>query len=195
MNNHFVSLLSLWIFTLLLLSGCVPMVLTGVGVGAGTGALMVEDRRSSGIFIEDERIELRTSRRLNESLGDKVRANVTSYNRNVLLTGEAVDESTKKEAEKLAMSVENVQNVFNEISVAERSSMASRSNDALITSKVKTRFLNNGVFQVNHVKVVTTNNVVYLLGLVTRKEADAAAQIASTTASVAKVVKVFEYLD
>ncbi|HRQ04522.1 MAG TPA: transporter, partial [Nitrosomonas halophila] len=97
MNNHFVSLLSLWIFTLLLLSGCVPMVLTGVGVGAGTGALMVEDRRSSGIFIEDERIELRTSRRLNESLGDKVRANVTSYNRNVLLTGEAVDESTKKE--------------------------------------------------------------------------------------------------
>lgn len=195
MNNHFVSLLSLWILTLLLLSGCVPMVLTGVGVGAGTGALMVEDRRSSGIFIEDERIELRTSRRLNESLGDKVRANVTSYNRNVLLTGEAVDESTKKEAEKLAMSVENVQNVFNEISVAERSSMASRSNDALITSKVKTRFLNNGVFQVNHVKVVTTNNVVYLLGLVTRKEADAAAQIASTTASVAKVVKVFEYLD
>ena len=195
MNNHFVSLLSLWILTLLLLSGCVPMVLTGVGVGAGTGALMAEDRRSSGIFIEDERIELRTSRRLNESLGDKVRANVTSYNRNVLLTGEAVDESTKKEAEKLAMSVENVQNVFNEISVAERSSMASRSNDALITSKVKTRFLNNGVFQVNHVKVVTTNNVVYLLGLVTRKEADAAAQIASTTASVAKVVKVFEYLD
>ena len=195
MNNHFVSLLSLWILTLLLLSGCVPMVLTGVGVGAGTGALMGEDRRSSGIFIEDERIELRTSRRLNESLGDKVRANVTSYNRNVLLTGEAVDESTKKEAEKLAMSVENVQNVFNEISVAERSSMASRSNDALITSKVKTRFLNNGVFQVNHVKVVTTNNVVYLLGLVTRKEADAAAQIASTTASVAKVVKVFEYLD
>ncbi|SDY27505.1 Osmotically-inducible protein OsmY, contains BON domain [Nitrosomonas halophila] len=180
---------------MLLLSGCVPMVLTGVGVGAGTGALMVEDRRSSGIFIEDERIELRTSRRLNESLGDKIRANVTSYNRNVLLTGEAVDESTKKEAEKLAMSVENVQNVFNEISVAERSSLASRSNDALITSKVKTRFLNNGVFQVNHVKVVTTNNVVYLLGLVTREEADAAAQIASTTASVAKVVKVFEYLD
>ncbi|WP_245725131.1 BON domain-containing protein [Nitrosomonas halophila] len=194
MNNHSISLLSLWIF-MLLLSGCVPMVLTGVGVGAGTGALMVEDRRSSGIFIEDERIELRTSRRLNESLGDKIRANVTSYNRNVLLTGEAVDESTKKEAEKLAMSVENVQNVFNEISVAERSSLASRSNDALITSKVKTRFLNNGVFQVNHVKVVTTNNVVYLLGLVTREEADAAAQIASTTASVAKVVKVFEYLD
>lgn len=195
MNNHFVSLLLLWIFALLMLSGCVPMVLTGVGVGAGTGALMVEDRRSSGIFIEDERIELKTSRRLNESLGDKIRANVTSYNRNVLLTGEAIDESTKKEAEKLAMSVENVLNVFNEISVAERSSLASRSNDALITSKVKTRFLNNGVFQVNHVKVVTTNNVVYLLGLVTREEADAAAQIASTTASVAKVVKVFEYLD
>ncbi len=171
------------------------MVLTGVGVGAGTGALMTEDRRSSGIFIEDERIELKTSRRIKENLGDSAHVNVTSFNRNVLLTGEVPEESMKKEAEKLAMSIENVQNIFNEITISEKSSLASRSNDTLITSKVKTRFLNNGVFQINHIKVVTENSVVYLLGLVTREEGEAAAQIASTTASVSKVVKVFEYLN
>lgn len=193
MKKTFACLLSLMVVTLF--TGCVPLVLTGVGVGAGTGALMVEDRRTAGIFIEDERIELRTSRRIKENFGNEVRVTITSYNRNVLLTGEAPNESIKKEIEKLTMSVENVRNIFNEIMITERSSLASRSNDAMITSKVKTRFLNNNVFQVNHVKVVTTNNIVYLLGLVTREEGEAASQIASTTASVAKVVKVFEYLD
>lgn len=193
MKKTFACLLSLMVVTLF--TGCVPLVLTGVGVGVGTGALMVEDRRTAGIFIEDERIELRTSRRIKENFGNEVRVTITSYNRNVLLTGEAPNESIKKEIEKLTMSVENVRNIFNEIMITERSSLASRSNDAMITSKVKTRFLNNNVFQVNHVKVVTTNNIVYLLGLVTREEGEAASQIASTTASVAKVVKVFEYLD
>jgi osmotically-inducible protein OsmY len=194
MIKTFACLLS-WIVVVTLFTGCVPMVLTGVGVGAGTGALMVEDRRTAGIFIEDERIELRTNRRIKENFGNEARVTVTSYNRNVLLTGEAPNESIKKEIEKLTMSVENVRNIFNEIMITERSSLVSRSNDAMITSKVKTRFLNNNVFQVNHVKVVTTNNVVYLLGLVTREEGEAASQIASTTASVAKVIRVFEYLD
>lgn len=171
------------------------MVLTGVGVGAGTGALMVEDRRSSGMYIEDERIELKTSRRIGEHLGDRVHVNVTSFNRNVLLTGEVPDESARKEVEKLAMSVENVLNVSNETIVAPKSSLASRSNDTLITSKVKARFINNRVFQVNHIKVVTENGVVYLLGLVKRNEGEVATRIASTTESVTKVVKVFEYLD
>ena len=175
--------------TLFLLSGCVPMVLTGVAAGAGTGTLVAEDRRSSGIFIEDERIELKTSRRIGENLGDRAHINVTSFNRNVLLTGEAPDESARREAEKLAMSIENARNISNEIVIAQKSSLASRSNDALITSKVKTRFLSNGVFQVNHIKVVTENGIVYLIGLVTRKEGETATQIASATASVKKVVK------
>lgn len=88
MQNTFIKLI-LGIQILFLLTGCVPMVLTGVGVG-GTGALMVEDRRSSGMYIEDERIELKTSRRIGERLGDKVHVNVTSFNRNVLLTGETL---------------------------------------------------------------------------------------------------------
>ena len=195
MQNTFIRLILLVQVLLFLLPGCAPVILTGVGVGAGAGALMVEDRRSSGMYIDDEGIELKTSRRIGERLGDRVRINVTSFNRNVLLTGEAPDEFTKKEIEKLAMSIENVHNISNEITIAPKSSLSSRSNDALITSKVKARFINNKVFQVNHIKVVTENGAVYLLGLVTRKEGDTATRIASTTESVIKVVKVFEYLD
>lgn len=195
MQNTFIKLM-LWIQALCFLTGCVPVVLTGVGVGAGAGTLMVEDRRSGGTYIEDEGIELKTSRRIGERLGsDKVHVNVTSFNRNVLLTGEVPDEPTRKEVEKLAMSIENVRNISNEIIIAPKSSLASRSNDALITSKVKARFINNKVFQVNHIKVVTENGVVYLLGLVKRKEGETATRIASATESVTRVVKVFEYLD
>lgn len=194
MNNAKYALFLL-IILLPLLSGCVPLVVAGVGVGAGTGALMNEDRRSTGIFIEDQAIELKASRIINEQLGRDVRINVTSFNRNVLLTGEAPDETMRNEAEKLAMTVENVRNVFNEISIAEKSALSSRTNDSLITSKVKGRFLSERKFQINYVKVVTENSNVYLLGLVTREEAESAAQIASTTAGVRKVVKVFEYLN
>jgi osmotically-inducible protein OsmY len=166
-----------------------------VGAGAGTGALMSEDRRSSGTFIDDQTIELKTNRRIVEQLGYDVRINVTSFNRNVLLTGEAPNESIKSEAEKIAKGVDNVRNVYNEISIAEKSALSARTNDTLITSKVIGRFLNERKFQINYVKVVTENSVVYLLGLVTREEAENAAQIASTTAGARKVVKVFEYLN
>ncbi|MDV6345435.1 BON domain-containing protein [Nitrosomonas sp. Is37] len=178
-----------------ILSGCVPLVATGVGVGAGTGALMSEDRRSSGTFIDDQAIELKTSRKIHEQLGSDVRISVTSFNRNVLLTGEAPNESMKSEAEKLATSVDNVRKVYNEITISEKSALSSRTNDSLITSKVIGRFLSERKFQINYVKVVTENSIVYLLGLVTREEAENAAQIASTTAGARKVVKVFEYLN
>ena len=97
--------------------------------------------------------------------------------------------------EKLIMGVDNVRKIYNEIAVAGNTSLASRSNDSLITSKVKARFLTERKFQINHVKIVTENEVVYLLGVVTRQEAENAAQIASSTAGVKKVVKVFEYLN
>ena len=175
------------------LVGCVPMF--AVGTAAGTGAYISEDRGTSGMFIEDEGIELKGSRRIYQQFGDKVHINITSYNRMVLLTGEAPTETIKADIEKLIMGVDNVRKIFNEIAVAGNTSLASRSNDTLITSKVKTRFLTERKFQINHVKIVTENEVVYLLGVVTRQEADNAAQIASATSGVKKVVKVFEYLN
>ena len=177
------------------ISGCVPMVITGVGISASTGALMTEDLRSSGIFIEDERIELVTSRRINKRFNDNVHVNVTSFNRNVLLTGEVPTETVRNEVAKLAMGVENVHNIFNEIAIAPKSPLSSRNKDTLISTKVKLRFLNNDVFQINHVKVITENSVVYLAGLVKRAEGEKAAELASSTLDVIKVVKVFEYLD
>lgn len=178
-----------------LITGCVPLVAVGVGAGASTGAVISEDRRTSGIFIEDESIELKSARRINQQFGDHVHINVTSFNRNVLLTGEAPDEVVIKKAEKLVMSVDNVRNIINEVKVSEKSSLASRSNDTLITSKVKTRFIGARGFQINHIKIVTENKIVYLLGMVKRAEADDAAELARSTPGVAKVVRVFEYLN
>ncbi len=176
--------------------GCVPMVGLGVGAGVGaTGVAMSEDRRTSGTFIEDEGIELKSTRRLNEQLGSKAHINVTSFNRNVLLTGEVPDRASKELAEKLVMSIENVQNIANELAVGGISSLASRSNDALLTTKVKGRLLTAEAVQINHIKVITENSVVYLMGVVKRVEANSAASVASSTAGVSKVIKVFQYLD
>ncbi len=174
------------------LSGCFPIVAGGVGVGA----MMADDRRTSGIYIEDERIELRVLADT-AKLGDKVHVNATSFNRVVLITGEVPDDATKAKIEKLANEVDNVKRVQNELAVARPSTLGERSNDVYITTRVKTRFLseNNKRFSPNHVKVVTEMATVYLMGLVTKDEAAAAAEIAAGTPGVKRVVKVLEYTD
>jgi len=172
------------------LQGCVPVVATGVG----TGALMIADRRNAETYLADEAIEIRAFNRINEKFGDKVHVNVTSYNMKVLLTGEAPDAGIKDELEKAIAGVANLKGVTNEVMVGPISSFSARSNDTFITSKVKARFIDANKFRANHVKVVTEAGTVYLLGLVTRQEADDAAEIARTTAGVKKVVRVFEYV-
>jgi osmotically-inducible protein OsmY len=187
-----------WLLLALLLpalSGCEVFVAAGIVTGVGTGLAVSEDRRTSGTFVEDEGIELKSAKHIREKLGTNVQVNVTSFNRNVLLTGEAPTEAMKKEVENLVIGISNVRNVTNEINVANASSLISRSNDTLTTTKVKGRFLDSGRFQINHIKVVTENGAVYLLGLVKRQEAESASEIASSTSGVLKVVKVFEYLD
>jgi osmotically-inducible protein OsmY len=174
------------------LQGCLPLV---VG-GAGATALALDDRRSVGAQAEDKEIDVRAEIRIKERLGDRVHVNVTGYNRNVLLTGEAPDAATKAEIENIVREVNNVRGVVNEIQVAGVSSFSSRATDSYLTSKVKARFVDHsGVFSVNQIKVVTEANVVYLLGLVTRNEADAVVEIARTTGGVQKVVRVFEYIE
>ena len=173
------------------LQGCVPAVATGVGAGA----LMIVDRRNADTYLADEAIEIRSFNRINEKFGDKVHINVTSYNLKVLLTGEVPDEGIKAELEKAVAGIANVKGVVNEAQVGAVSGFQARSNDTYITSKVKARFIDANKFQANHVKVVTEAGTVFLLGLVTRKEADEAAEIARTTAGVKKVVRVFEYVE
>ncbi|MBA4142588.1 MAG: BON domain-containing protein [Nitrosospira sp.] len=177
------------------LSGCALLVATGVVTGVGAGVAVSQDRRTSGMFVEDEAVELKSGRLISEKFGRGAHVNVTSFNRHVLLTGEAPSETARKEIEAIVRGVEHVRGVTNEISVSEASSFASRSNDALITSKVKARFMDGGMFRVNHVKVVTEDSVVYLLGLVKAEEAESAVDIAKATGGVRKVVKVFEYVN
>lgn len=172
------------------LQGCVPAVVVGAGAA---GAMSFEDRRTTGVQIDDEGIELRASNRIGERYGDKVHVNVTSFNRGVLLTGEVPDEKAKQDIEKIAVSVPNVRIVTNELRVAAPSSFSDRANDSAITGKVKAHFVDAGKFSAVHVKVVTEASVVYLLGLVTDTEGKLAAEIASTTGGVKKVVKVFDY--
>ncbi len=172
------------------LYGCVA---AAVG-GAGTAVLVAEDRRTVGTVTEDQGIELKAANRIGDKFKDP-HINITSYNRMVLLTGEAPDAVTKSEIEKIARAVENVRGIYNEIAIAGNSSMTARANDGYLTSKVKARFVDQQKFNPIHVKVVTESNVAYLLGLVKRKEAEDAVEIARTTGGVQKVVKLFEYLD
>ena len=173
------------------LQGCFPM----VAAGAGTAALSMIDRRTTGSQVEDEGIELRASNRIGERYGDKVHVNVTSFNRSVLLTGEVPDESVRGAIEKLALGVPNVRGVTNDVAVAGASSLTARSSDSFITSKVKARFVDAGKFNAVHVKVVTENSVVYLMGLVSQQEGELAAKTTQEVAGVTRIVKLFEYLD
>ncbi|MEI7574827.1 MAG: BON domain-containing protein [Methylotenera sp.] len=170
-------------------TACVPVV---VG-GAAAGGAMAADRRTSGIYIEDENIELKALKLMETNLGEHAHVNVTSYNRNVLLTGEVPTAESKTKAESLVKEITNIRNMTNEIAISPKSSIGSRSNDSYLTSKIKTKFVTENKFPANYVKVVTENSVVYLIGIVTQAEADAAAEIARNTSGVTKVVKVFEY--
>jgi len=171
-----------------LLQGCFPLAVTGVGAAA----LMASDRRTTGTYIEDEGIEWKVIGKVRSFAGAHV--NATSFNRRVLLTGQAPNEDARKQLEEAVRSIENVKEVTNELQVAGASSIASRGNDALVTSNVKARMVNNGKFSPQHVKVITEAGVVYLMGVVSPQEGDAAVEIARTTSGVNRVVKVFEYI-
>ncbi len=171
-----------------MLGGCFGVAV----VGMGAGALIVTDRRPSDTYVTDQAIELRGGKRINEKFGDRVHVNATSYNRTVLLTGEVPDAAARAEVEKLINGVPNVRAVANELQVSGISSLAARSSDAYLTSKVKARFVDTGKFSANHVKVISEGGTVYLLGLVTQGESDAASDITRTTGGVIKVVRMFE---
>jgi osmotically-inducible protein OsmY len=172
------------------IQACAPL---AVGAAAGGAIIMADDRRTTGIYIEDENIEWKALRAVNDTV-PAAHINGTSYNRKVLLTGEAPSDADKTKIADAVSKVASVREVISEIQVAGNSSLASRGSDGLITSNVKARMVNNGKFSVNHVKVLTEQGVVYLMGLVTQQEGDAAAEIARTTSGVTRVVKVFEYI-
>lgn len=172
------------------MSACAPLV---VGGAVGT-ALVAVDRRTSGAQLDDQGIELRASNRIKEQFGERANVSVTSYNRQVLLTGEAASEAVKAEVERVVGGVDNVRSIVNELAVVNSPSFSQRSSDTLITGKVKAGMVDAKDLSAVAFKVVTTRGTVYMMGRVTQREANRATEIARNTSGVTRVVRVFEIL-
>ena len=172
------------------LSGCVGL---AVG-GAVATALSANDRRTIGMQTEDKAINIKAEIKMQQLTGENSHVNVTSYNRKVLLTGEVRDQAMKEAAEREVRAIENVVSVINELEIAGPSSYTSRSNDALITTKVKASLVDMKTVSATAFKVTTERGVVYLQGLVTQREGNIAADVAKGVPGVVKVVKIFEYI-
>ena len=170
------------------LSACAPLI---VG-GAVVGGVMAVDRRTAGTQIEDEGIELRAANRIREALGDRAHVNVTSYNRQVLLTGEVATAQDRQAVEQMVSQVENVRSVVNDLAVMPPSTLSQRSTDTFITGKVRASLVDARDISANSFKVVTERNTVYLMGRVSQREANRATDSARGVTDVRKVVRVFE---
>ena len=179
----------------LLFSGCAAVVIGGVAAGAT--ATVAHDRRTTGVFVEDESIEQKALKSFSadKEIKDSSHINVTSYNTVVLITGETPNEDIRNRVVNIVREIPKVTHVYNELTIAAPSSWTSRSSDSLITSKVKTNLLTVKDFDGTRVKVVTDKGVVYLMGILTRPEADIATGEAQRTGGVQKVVTLFQYID
>ncbi len=171
------------------LSACAPLLIGGAIWG---GSMVVTDRRTSGTQIDDQAVELKSIRRITDVIADRGHVNVTSYNRLVLITGEVPTDADKTAVEQAVARIENVRSIVNELTLAAPSSLAQRSNDTLMTSKVKANMVDAKDIQATAFKVVSERGVVYLMGRVTEREANRAADVARSVSGVQKVVKVFE---
>lgn len=174
----------------LLASGCVPLAITGITAGA----LAAADRRTLGAQTDDQAIELKATTLISENLPAAKGISTTSYNRKVLLTGQAPDAASKARAQEMIGALPNVRSVHNEIAIGPRASLGTISSDAAITARVRAAFVGERDLPSEAFKVVTETGVVYLMGLVTRAEADRASKIVSRISGVTRVVTVFEYL-
>lgn len=173
------------------LAGCIPALLVG---GIGTAALVANDRRTTDTVLSDERIEKTINARLKNELGDQGRVNVNTFNRSVLLSGEARTEEHKTHAEHIARQVDGVKTIYNEVDVTAFRTPREQFGDGTTTTHVKARMVGNGIFNPLHVQASTDGGIVFLQGLVTKAEADEAARIAASTKGVRKVVRLFEFM-
>jgi len=177
------------LFILLQLFGC-PVAIVGGGLG---GMEVAADRRTSGTMLEDQNIELKAIIKM-QKIEEKFNTNIVSYNENVLLLGQVPNQELKQKIENEIKSIANVKSVTNELIIGPISSASRRAEDTLITSNVIARFFKENKFSPFNIKVVTEDKVVYLMGIVSEKEAKEAEDITKNTSKVTKVVKLFEYL-
>jgi osmotically-inducible protein OsmY len=172
-------------------SACAPLIVGGAMVG---GVLAATDRRTTGTQLEDQSIEIKAMNRVREVLGERGHVNTTSYNRLVLITGEVPTEADRAAVEQAVARVENVKSVVNELGVMGNSSLTSRSNDALLSGKVKATFVDAKDLTANAFKVTAERGTIYLMGRVTEREAATATELARSVGGVQRVVRVFEFI-
>lgn len=172
------------------LSACAPLVVGGMA----TGVLVATDRRTSGIQLEDEGIELRAANRLRDTLGERGHVNVTSFNRQVLLTGEVPSEQDRASIERAIGQVENVRLVLNEVAVQGNTTFSQRSNDTLVTGRVKAAIVDTRDLTVQAFKFVTERGTVYVMGRVTQREANRVTDVVRSVQGVARVVRALEII-
>lgn len=174
-----------------LLSACVPAVIV---TGAAVGVVSYHDRRSTGTQADDETTEWRARNRLPAVWRERGNVNFTAYNRRVLVSGEVPDERAKEEIGALAAALDGVQKVYNELRIGQVSTVGACADDVLLSSRIKARLLDQKVVSSNHVKPVSERGLVFMMGIVSEAEAQAAIDVVRTTAGVAKVVSLFEIL-
>jgi osmotically-inducible protein OsmY len=190
MNTSYIKASGLMLLLSLGLSACAPVMLAGF---AGT-AMVASDRRTSGAQLEDETIELRGSARIRDALGERAHVNINSYNRQVLLTGEVATERDKQIVEGLLEKLENVKTVVNELTIMQPASLSSRSNDLLLSAKVKAALVDSRDLFANAFKVVAERGTVYVMGRVTQREATSATNVIRNVNGVNKVVRLFDII-
>ena len=170
------------------LTACLPLVMGGAVV---TGLVAI-DRRTTGTVVEDEGIELRAASRIRENVGDRGHVNVTSYNRQVLLTGEVASAQDKQLVEQIVTGVDNVRHIVNEIAVLGNSTLTQRSSDSLVTGRVKAALVDAKDLSSSAFKITTERGTVYVMGRVTTREAARATEVISATTGVQRVVRILE---
>ncbi len=173
------------------LTACFPLLLGGAVAG---GSMVATDRRTSGTVVEDQGIELKASNRINENLGERVHVNVTSYNRQVLITGEVPNAQDKQLVEKVVAGVENVRNIVNELAIMGNSTLTQRSSDTLVTGRVKAALVDDKTLVSNAFKVVTERGTTYVMGRVTQHEVDRSTEIITNVSGVQRLVRLFEII-
>ena len=190
LNKSTASLLSTLVMCLGLASCAAPLMFGGV-IG---GAMVASDRRSTGIQVEDETIEQRSATAIRENFGSKEHINITSYNRQVLITGEVSSDTVRRQVESLIGRVENVRAVVNELAVGPASTTSERASDVLLVAKVKASMVDTEDVFANVYKVVGERGTIYLMGRVTQREAKRATDVVRGVSGVKRVVRVFEYI-
>ena len=175
----------------LALSACAPLLIGGAMIG---GSMVAIDRRTSGAQLEDEGIELRSISRVGDALGDRGHINITSYNRQVLITGEVLTEQDKQKVGDLVTKVENVRSVINDIALMGNSTLTQRSSDAVVTGRVRGALVDAKDLQSSAFKVVTERGTIYLMGRVTQREAARATEVVRAVSGVQRVVRALDII-